>query len=949
MNEVRIITPPQSLVNGVLDILLSAGSEFDKSIVVFPGKRPAHFLRKAIAKRVGAGYLPPAIYSMETFLESLAAEMDPSTPAALQPEDAAVLLFDIHRQAEHPFSDVRYDSFDAFLPVGLKLFSELEEVMLTNLPVEKVHAVLRGIEFPRFRTFGQFFEEFYREVGRREMRTRAMLIRSVAENIETADLQSYRSIVLAGLYALTVPERIIVRSLMRRSNVHLVVQAGIGLGAQLQQIGVSIPEAGEETLQQPRLHYYESPDAHGQVFALAAKIQQQRTTCTLDERTVIVLPSADTLFPVVQHAISFLPPDGYNISLGYPLSRTPVYAFLKSILDLVSSMQDGKFSVPSYLRFILHPYTKNIRIQGRSDVTRILFHTLEEHLGETKSKVLISLEEIENDRKLFEEIAARLAGIEGTYTTEELRQHCAAIHRETIGKFLKLDSIGDFARRAGEVLEYIFEESTARQHPLFRPYVEQMMELLRRYSGSIVGGQKFQDTGGYAEFLRYGVGAQTVPFSGTPLQGVQILGFLETRNLAFDTVYLLDATDDVLPGGETQDLLLPYQVRKVLGLQTSRERELLSEYYFDLLLRSAKEVHLFYTSNNRKEKSRFIQKLQWQAEREDKKLSGNKFAEVVRYQLNLANADVAAVKKTSGMVRFIRNRMQFNATALNTYLACPLMFYYRYVLGLRERDEITDDVEASDIGTLVHAILKEYFDPLLGKLLSPQMFPGARLDEVIDRNFRKTYGESTSGAIYLMKEQVHRQLTGFVENYQIPLTEEQLIVTALEQSLSVEESGYRFSGRIDRVESRGGKNIMILDYKTGGDAKYHAVDLEKLDPAHRETWSDAIGSFQLPLYMLLYSNYYKRGAEEVTPAILFLGRQPIDRSIEYRLGGEKYSPLETYRAVKPVLFKLIDEICDPRREFTPAQDMEEHCPRCPYSAICGTQYIQRWDTAEGRK
>jgi hypothetical protein len=225
------------------------------------------------------------------------------------------------------------------------------------------------------------------------------------------------------------------------------------------------------------------------------------------------------------------------------------------------------------------------------------------------------------------------------------------------------------------------------------------------------------------------------------------------------------------------------------------------------------------------------------------------------------------------------------------------------------------------------------------------MFRDGRLSRVIEECFRRTFGDFTSGAVYLLKEQVRHQLGEFMEKYQIPALQDSCIITALEQTLTIEENGYRFSGRIDRVESRG-KNIMILDYKTGGSMEYSSIDVETLNPEQRETWAAAIPSFQLPLYMLLYSNYYKRNVEEIRPAILFLGKQPVDSTIEFGLGDEEHSIHDVYHAVKPVIFKLIDEISDPRRDFMPTENMEEHCPRCPYTALCGTQWIQRWDNQE---
>ena len=59
------------------------------------------------------------------------------------------------------------------------------------------------------------------------------------------------------------------------------------------------------------------------------------------------------------------------------------------------------------------------------------------------------------------------------------------------------------------------------------------------------------------------VRAERVPFEADPLTGLQVLGMLETRLLRFSRVFLVDVTDDRLPGAPIRSPLLPDSLRAV--------------------------------------------------------------------------------------------------------------------------------------------------------------------------------------------------------------------------------------------------------------------------------------------------------------------------------------------------------------------------------------------------
>src|SRR5208283_118118 len=401
-----------------------------------------------------------------------------------------------------------------------------------------------------------------------------------------------------------------------------------------------------------------------------------------------VLPSSETLFPLVRHGLSSLHEDTYNVSMGYPLHRTPVFGFLNNLMELSASTDGDRIYIPDYLKFVLHPYTKNIYYKGKSETTRILFHSVEERLLNRKAKTFTSLAEIEADEVLSRDVARRL--------TKEEREHLKAIHKETIGRFLSFENIGDFARKCTDVLLYIFNNSTARLHPLFYPFSESLVSSLDLLMRSLINDMTFEDKFSYFTFFRkYAISCHT-PFSGTPVKGLQVLGSLETRNLKFDRVFVVDANEEILPDTRKEETLLPFKARQILGLPTYVDRDRLAAYYFDALLQGAKEVHLFFREDDKSERSRFVEKLLWEKQKKDKTTDVKLYIRPVQYEVSLANGIPGPIPKTAEVAAFLKD-LSYSPTVLNRYLRCPLQFYYATVLQFHGKEEITGDIERDDL------------------------------------------------------------------------------------------------------------------------------------------------------------------------------------------------------------------------------------------------------------
>ena len=191
----------------------------------------------------------------------------------------------------------------------------------------------------------------------------------------------------------------------------------------------------------------------------------------------------------------------------------------------------------------------------------------------------------------------------------------------------------------------------------------------------------FSERNSYFHFLKRYVAQCFTPFGGTPLRGVQVLGFLETRNLRFDRTFIVDANEDVIPDTRKEESLLPLKVRQILGMPTYEERDMLSAYYFHTLVRGSRQVHIFFVENGRKEKSRFVEQLLWEKQKKDGNESASRYVESLGYRLSLENSLPPAIPKTPAVADFLKSRT-YDATSLDVYLRCPLQFYYRYVLNL---------------------------------------------------------------------------------------------------------------------------------------------------------------------------------------------------------------------------------------------------------------------------
>ncbi len=942
MTKVVLHTPNENLIREIVGLLPVGENDYSRYAIIFPGKRPAHFIRKHLAERERRSIIPPKIFSIDLFIEEIFRSQVNNSAKSIDLSDAIAILFEIHNEIEERLGGTHFRSLDGFIPLAIKIYQELEELVFSGESVEQLKRVFSTIPYGRIHSIGLYYERFYAQLKSLGLTSRATMYRAVAENIRNIDLSDYDRIILAGFYALTSIDRQIFSHLLEFPNTQILYQEGVGLRPHLENLGISqesVQSGREETDNtKPDVHLISSVDTHGQVFALAellkGKIERSEA---VDESSVIVLPSSEALFPVYQFVLPLLKKGNYNIALGYPSNRTQVFGFLTTLSDLVCLRWEEKYEAKKYLKFIRFPYVKNIRYGSRTDVTRILSHQIEQYLNTRRGGAWITLEEIEKNQKIFEKALQMIHDKSSEISHVDLQKHLKAIHNQTIRAADNFKTIGEFSKRCVDVLTYIYKNSTAHLHPLFRDYALAIIEAFDHVNGSLLAGKNFDERNSYVTFIENILSQVSVPFSGTPLAGVQVLGLLETRNLKFDNVYMLDVNDDVIPGNSGKEMLIPQGVREKLGMETYHEREKLSEYYFDLLTRGAREVFLFYTENGKKEKSRFIEKILWNDQKRANSLDPDQRIRKVHYQISLSNTRPKPIPKTDQIVGFLKE-FTFSASSVDCYLKCPIRFYFRFILRLDEKREITSEVDEMQIGTFVHSVLYLFHRNNLSRPLKHLDLSIDLIEEIVEEEFPKAFGAEELADRLLIKNQIKHRLREFVEKYEIPVSQKyRREIVLLEQRHEVVIGGYKLEGKIDRVEKRGDL-FYVLDYKTGNTSL--GINFKKLEEENRETWIKTIQSFQLPIYAILYRLISKVDLDHVYPAYLLLGSPDMNESIEAPLVKNTEGLKEGVELSERILLKILDEIMSKEVPFNPTSELNKECKGCSYNIICGTQWIQ---------
>ena len=933
--------------------------------VVFPNKRAGLFFNEYLAQESESPIWSPAYVSISELFRSLS-PWEVGDPVKLVCElykifrretQSTETLDDFYFWGEMLISD--FDDADKNKVDTDKLFSNLQDLrnimddytfiddeqeeairqFFQNFSIER-RTALKERFISLWDVLGNIYKGFRESLASQNIAYEGMMYRHVIEHLDV-DKLPYEKYVFVGFNVLNKVEHTLFTQLkdagkavfywdydefyMKENRQAVTHEAGEFIRRNLRDF--PSPLSGElfKNLSKPKeVHYIASSTENAQARYLPQWIRNNLTTP--EKETAVVLCNEALLQPVLHS----LPAEvkHVNITMGFPLSQTPVYSFLIALLELHThgfNFKSGRYTFQSVVTLLKHPYTRQLTGQAElleKELTRNnRFYPLPGELG--KDEFLT---------RLFTPLSGNL---NLCIRLSETLQQVAGIYQANTSGTEDTDAFNQLYRES-----------------LFKAYT-----TINRFRTLIEEDELTVQSETFRRLLVKLLSATNIPFHGEPAIGMQVMGVLETRNLDFRHLVLLSVNEGQLPKSGGDSSFIPYNLRKAFGMTTIEHKIAVYAYYFYRLLQRAERITLMYNTSsdglNRGEWSRFMLQflIEWphpitrqfleagQSPQGTSPITVEKTPDVMRRMQSLF--DVRANPKA-----------KFSPSALNYYLDCPLKFYYRYVAGLSAPDEVSAEIDSATFGSIFHYAAEHIYKDLTthGKVINKEALETllrneVKLQDYVDTAFKKLFFNvpqnekpEYNGVQLINSAVIARYLKQLLQNdlRYAPFT---FIASEMEVDEPIDiqtPKGViksRIGGIIDRMDSKDG-TLRIVDYKTGGDAD---------TPPHVESLfiPDKKRSnyvFQTFLYAAIMCR--KQPTMKIAPALLYIHRAATETYSLVIQMGEPRKPKEAVedfskyeKEYRERLQGLLEEIFNPEKSFTQTEIIEK-CTYCDFKALC---------------
>lgn len=933
--------------------------------VVFPNKRAGLFFNEYLAQESESPIWSPAYVSISELFRSLS-PWEVGDPVKLVCElykifrretQSTETLDDFYFWGEMLISD--FDDADKNKVDTDKLFSNLQDLrnimddytfiddeqeeairqFFQNFSIER-RTALKERFISLWDVLGNIYKGFRESLASQNIAYEGMMYRHVIEHLNV-DKLPYEKYVFVGFNVLNKVEHTLFTQLkdagkavfywdydefyMKENRQAVTHEAGEFIRRNLRDF--PSPLSGElfKNLSKPKeVHYIASSTENAQARYLPQWIRNNLTTP--EKETAVVLCNEALLQPVLHS----LPAEvkHVNITMGFPLSQTPVYSFLIALLELHThgfNFKSGRYTFQSVVTLLKHPYTRQLTGQAElleKELTRNnRFYPLPGELG--KDEFLT---------RLFTPLSGNL---NLCIRLSETLQQVAGIYQANTSGTEDTDAFNQLYRES-----------------LFKAYT-----TINRFRTLIEEDELTVQSETFRRLLVKVLSATNIPFHGEPAIGMQVMGVLETRNLDFRHLVLLSVNEGQLPKSGGDSSFIPYNLRKAFGMTTIEHKIAVYAYYFYRLLQRAERITLMYNTSsdglNRGEWSRFMLQflIEWphpitrqfleagQSPQGTSPITVEKTPDVMRRMQSLF--DVRANPKA-----------KFSPSALNYYLDCPLKFYYRYVAGLSAPDEVSAEIDSATFGSIFHYAAEHIYKDLTthGKVINKEALETllrneVKLQDYVDTAFKKLFFNvpqnekpEYNGVQLINSAVIARYLKQLLQNdlRYAPFT---FIASEMEVDEPIDiqtPKGViksRIGGIIDRMDSKDG-TLRIVDYKTGGDADT-PLHVESLFIPDKKR-SNYV--FQTFLYAAIMCR--KQPTMKIAPALLYIHRaatetySPVIQMGEPRKPKEAVEDFSKYeKEYRERLQGLLEEIFNPEKSFTQTEIIEK-CTYCDFKALC---------------
>ncbi|MDO6436571.1 PD-(D/E)XK nuclease family protein [Cyclobacterium sp. 1_MG-2023] len=945
--------------------LLQRGLDVKNIQVVLPNRRAGLFFTKYLGQLVSRPTYMPKVITIEDFFYDIIGK---------RPADKLSLIYELYKVFKSlSGSNEAFDRFYFWSEMILKDFNDLDQFLVSpeklfvNLKEQKIlesdWSFLSSDQIELIQAFWASFESrdrFHQEKFLRfwdvlfplyqgfnsSLQTLGLayggsIYREVVENLDNVPPSDMKTF-FVGFNAFTGAEEKLIKHYVKNFGAEIYWDIDqYYLNASSQEAGMFFRDYKKDKILGPTFpeitpNKIVEKERQVKTYAVPLKINQANMVGAILEaipqkgenweETVVILPDEQLLFPVLN-----LLPDNVNkvnVTMGYPVKHTPIFTFLEAVVDL----QRYSKIVNEELMFYYKP------VKELLSTVYLYDHAPEfsQHLIDEFSKnntLYVSSKVLKEGGPLFAQVFQPM-------TTTNL-----------------MDNMLGLIKMLADPLE---------ENSMERTYLFQCFKQMNRLK--VIVDKEIKEEVNIAFLLRIFkqvFGEIKLPFKGEPLQGLQLMGVLESRNLDFKRVIICNMNEGSFPPSNSMNSMIPFNLRKAFGMPIQEQNDAIYAYTFYRLLHEAQEVHLLYTTAGEQgkvnEKSRYIHQLQIEMNQD----GVQKEDTITHIPVNLSPTRAIVIEKDKSIMDHLRKYtkslnggwepVSFSPSALNVWLDCRLKFYLSYIAGIDVPEEVQEEVDPAIFGNLVHKSLENlymgYIERKKRKVLQVSdieelkdfVYP-AVMKAIMEQYFLKEEeNPQLTGQLVIARDVLQKYLQGVLLKDKLSAPFEIISLEAGKKYRAFvpihtngEELTVALGGIIDRVD-RIGDTVRLIDYKSGQDKKTFKSVESLFDRDSSDRNKAAMQTF---FYGLLYEANFPDNQYFLKPALFNLRdifkddfNPYLQENYEYR----KYNEVNDYAAYREAyvssLKSTLEEIFDQSQVFDQTTDLKK-CEYCPYVEIC---------------
>ncbi|MCD4793846.1 MAG: PD-(D/E)XK nuclease family protein [Bacteroidales bacterium] len=935
---------------------------------VFPNKRTNFFFRKYYSELYGASHKAPKMLEIRRLIHQF---------TKLTDVDDLAVIFKLYKIFKKTDIDSKHN-FDQFYKLGEIILSDFNEIdswltdpiqifkNITDIKEIETHFdwlteeqkdVLKKFwinfavdekskEKKMFLELWNILPNVYKELKeyllKRKIAYTGLLYRVLSDLIDQDKLNTnqYIKYIFIGFNALNSAELKLFKHLDKEGQAEFYwdtdkyyhldnkQEAGDFLRKNFSALNISTKNIPENFLKSKEINLTGVSLNLGQAKILPEILKKIRNE-EISDRTAIILADEHMLFPVINSLPEYV--DLINVTMGYPMKLTPVFQFIKLYSDLHVQSNKNKSNTYYYkyvINLLKHPYVA------------------------------------ENDKELNEKVINEINKNNSVYIPANLFSNKKNNFYKLL--FLKIpdkDASITFLQTLLNLLFIIFDKTKDEEgntvKNLKNEYIHRAYTKTKRLKELLLENDVETGLKLTADILMQIMRTDQISFEGDAVEGLQLMGLMESRNLDFKNIILLGFNEGNIPSVSKKPTFLSQSIRYAFEMPVIKHQDSVYAYLFYRLLQKAENINLVYNNivneSNSGEVSRFAFQLLYE--------SGLKINHI-QYNEKLfpVEPNEISVKKTPEVLKKLDKFTsestnafkKISPAALNTYLDCSLKFYMKYVAEIKESKEVEEEFSSATFGSLLHLILENVYTELKTKkgnsIVKPEDFEliFVSLPEIIELSYNKYYKNQTIktiGSQIIIKEVLLRYVTSVLKTDKeyapfeiISLEADDDFSTQIEIEVDKQIKQVLLNGIIDRIDKK--NNIYrVIDYKTGQPNNKFA-SVESLFNSELKKRSSHV--FQTFFYTYLFIKSKKDDKINVKPGIYYtrsMNKSSYDESVKMKIAHNKDITIDEIELIKIIpefineIKKLLIEIFSSEYSFVQT-DNTDICKYCSYNMIC---------------